>query len=202
LYIDNLISGLLLADIAINLHKSSKCEVRSSFKDFMDTATTASSTGAAVFTAFLALAIFVLCLTTIVLLAEEYKSLFSHTEKDKGNSLLSKPDPIPTVTALVLPPVAVALAFVEGRDLTGALHFNGAFMIPFIWLINHHFIQKHEAILVSRLGHLFNKQLSTSFVGCRNITCSWTRGRSIYIMASKLTGMTFSPYACTTYEMC
>lgn len=38
LYIYNLISGLLLADVAINLHESSDCEVPSSFKDFVDTA--------------------------------------------------------------------------------------------------------------------------------------------------------------------
>jgi hypothetical protein len=37
LYIYNLISSLLLADVAINLHKSSKCKVPSSFKDFVDT---------------------------------------------------------------------------------------------------------------------------------------------------------------------
>ncbi len=76
LYIYNLFLGLLLADVAINLHESSdKCEVLSSFKEFVDTATTASGAGAAAFTAFLALAFFVLCLTAIVSLAEEYKSL-------------------------------------------------------------------------------------------------------------------------------
>ena len=32
-----------------------------------------------------------------------------------------------------MPPVAMVLAFVEGRDLTGTLHFNGAFMIPFLY---------------------------------------------------------------------
>jgi hypothetical protein len=60
----------------------------SSFKDFVDTATTASCAGAAAFTAFLALAFFVLCLAAIMSLAEEYKSLFSCTEEDKGNRLL------------------------------------------------------------------------------------------------------------------
>jgi hypothetical protein len=58
LYIDNLISGLLLVDVAINLHKSSKCKVPSSFKDLVDTATTTSGTRGAAFTAFLALAFF------------------------------------------------------------------------------------------------------------------------------------------------
>jgi hypothetical protein len=72
----------------------------------------------------LALALFVLCLTAIVLLTEEYKSLFSCTEEDKGNCPLLNQFLIPTVAALVMPPVAMALAFVKGGDLTGALHFN------------------------------------------------------------------------------
>jgi hypothetical protein len=58
LYIDNLISGLLLVGVAISLHKSSECEVQSSFKDFVDTAINASGTGAAIFMALLALALF------------------------------------------------------------------------------------------------------------------------------------------------
>jgi hypothetical protein len=91
LYIYNLIS--------INLHRSSKCKVPSSFKDFVDTATTASGAGAAAFTEFLALALFVLCLTVIMSLVEEYKSLFSQPEE----------------------------------DLMGALHFNGAFMILYLY---------------------------------------------------------------------
>ncbi len=112
-------------DIAINLHKSSdKCEVLSSFKDFMDTATTASGARAAAFTAFLALAFFVLCLPAIMALAEEYKSLFSHTEEDKGNCPLLNQFLVPNVAALVMPLVAMALDFMEGGDLTGAHHFN------------------------------------------------------------------------------
>ena len=95
----------------------------SSFKDFVDTATTASSAGAAA-TAFLALAHLVLCLMAIMFLAEYYKSLFSRTEEDKGNCLLLNQFLIPTVAASVMPLVATALAFMEGRDLTGAHHFN------------------------------------------------------------------------------
>jgi hypothetical protein len=49
--------------------------------------------------------------------------------------------------------------------------------------------------------YLFNMQLATSVVECRNIMGSWTRDRSRYIMASKLNGMMFSPYACTIYEI-
>jgi hypothetical protein len=103
--------------------------VPSSFKDFVDTATTASGAGAAAFMAFLA----VLCLTAIMSLAEEYESLSSRTEEDKGNCPLLNQFLIPTVAASVMPPVTVELAFVEGGDLTGALHFNGAFMIPFLY---------------------------------------------------------------------
>ncbi len=122
-------------DIAINLHKSSECEVLSSCKDFVDTAPTSSGAGAAAFTVFLVLVLFVLCLTAIISLAEEYESLFSPTEEDKSNHHLLNQFLIPTVTVAdsVMPPVAVALAFVEGGDFTGALHFNGAFMIPFLY---------------------------------------------------------------------
>ena len=42
LYICNLILGLLLADVAINLHDFSECKVLSSSKDFVNKATTAS----------------------------------------------------------------------------------------------------------------------------------------------------------------
>ena len=65
-------------------------------------------------------------------LAEEYKSLFSCTGEDKGNCPLFNKFSIPVAT-LVMPLVAVALTFTEGGDLTGALHFNGAFMIPFLY---------------------------------------------------------------------
>jgi hypothetical protein len=127
LYIYNLILGLLLADIAINLYKSSKCKVLSSFKDFVDKVTTASGARAAAFMALL----IGLCLTAIMSLAEEFKSL-TFTEEDKGDCPLSNQFLIPTVAALVMPPVTMALNFVEGGDLTGTLHFNGAFMIPFL----------------------------------------------------------------------
>ncbi len=90
----------------------------------MDTATIASGTGAAAFTAFLALVLFVLCLTAIMSLAEEYKSLFSRTEEEKGNCPLLNQFSIPTVAALVMTLVIMAPAFMKGGDLTGAHHFN------------------------------------------------------------------------------
>jgi hypothetical protein len=125
LYIYNLILGLLLVDVAINLHEPfDKCKVLSRFKDFGDTAITTSGAGAAAFTAFLALVFFVLCLTAIMSLAEEYKSLFSHTEEDKGHCPLLNQFLIPTVAAMVMPLVAIALDFMESGDLMGANHFN------------------------------------------------------------------------------
>jgi hypothetical protein len=57
--------------------------------------------------------------------------LISHTEEDKGNCPLSNQFLIPAVAASVIPPVAVVLAFREGRVLMGALHFNEAFIISF-----------------------------------------------------------------------
>jgi hypothetical protein len=117
MYINNLILGLLLEDVAINLHESSnECKVLSSFEDFVDTATTASGAGAAAFTAFLALMFYVLCFTAIMSLAEEYKSLFSHTEEDKGNCPLLNHFSIPTVAAsvMMMPLVAMMLDFMEG----------------------------------------------------------------------------------------
>ncbi|EJK49948.1 hypothetical protein THAOC_31126 [Thalassiosira oceanica] len=47
IYIFNLISGLLLANVAISLHEDSDCEVPSSFKDFVDTAMKCEKTGTA-----------------------------------------------------------------------------------------------------------------------------------------------------------
>jgi hypothetical protein len=91
---------------------------------FVDTATTTSGAGAAAFTAFLALEFFVLCLTAIISLAKEYKSLFSCMEKDTGNCLLLNQFSILIVAALVMPLVSMALDFMEGGDLTGAHHFN------------------------------------------------------------------------------
>jgi hypothetical protein len=197
LKIYKLILGLLLADIAINLHKFSECEVPSSFKDFVDMATTDSGAGAAAFMAFLA----GLCLMAIMSLAEEFESLSSCMEEVKGNRPLLNQFLIPTVAATVMHPVAVALAFLEGRDFMGALHFNGAFMIPILYSLLSIILYRSMRQYASRRGSLFNKQFFTSFAGCRNIMCSRKRDRSRYIMASKLNGVMFLPCACTTYEI-
>ena len=47
IYAFNLISGLLLANVAISLHEDSDCDVPSSFKDFVDTAMKCEKTGTA-----------------------------------------------------------------------------------------------------------------------------------------------------------
>jgi hypothetical protein len=125
LYIYSLILGILLVDVAINLHESSKGKVPSSFKDLVDMATTTSGAGAAAFTAFLE----VMCLMAIMSLEEP---VLQHGG-GQGHCPLLNQFLISTAAALVMPPVAMVLAFAEGGDLTGALHFNGAFMIPFLY---------------------------------------------------------------------
>jgi hypothetical protein len=172
LYIFKLISGLLLADVAINLHKSFKC-VPSSFKDFVHMATTACGARAAAFTVFLALVLFVLCLMAIMLLAEEYESLFSCMEEDKGNCSLLKPVLNPHCGCLGDAPGRHGARFYGERRSYTRPSFQWSIHVTIsIRLITHHFIQMHDAILSSRLGYLLNKLLATSFVGCRNIICS------------------------------
>ena len=48
IYLYNLVSGLMLADVAINLHETSDCEIPSSFKDFADCAMQDSTAGNAI----------------------------------------------------------------------------------------------------------------------------------------------------------
>jgi hypothetical protein len=120
-------------DVTINLHQSSEeCEALSSFKDFMDTATTASGAGAAAFTEFLALAFFLLCLMAIIFTGWRIQKLV--LPHGGGQGQLSSFEPVldPHCGCLVMPLVAMVLAFMEGGDLMGAHHFNWAFMIPFL----------------------------------------------------------------------
>ncbi len=53
-------------------------------------------------------------------------------EEDKGHCLLSNQFSIPVAASVILL-VTVALTFMEDRDLMGAIHFNGAFVIPFLY---------------------------------------------------------------------
>jgi hypothetical protein len=147
--------------------------VPSSFEDFDDMATTASNAGAATFMSFLAMVLFVLCLMAIILLAKEYKSLFSHKEEDKGNCLLSKQVLDPYCGCLGDAPGCCGTCFCGGRRSRGRPSFQWSIHDTIsIRLITHHCIQKHEAILASRLSYLFNKQLATSFVGGTETLCA------------------------------
>jgi hypothetical protein len=157
LYIYNLISSLLLADVAINLYKSSKCKVPSSFKDFVDTATTARGARAAAFMAFLALALFVLRLMVIMSLAEEYESLFSRTEEDKGNRPLWNQFSIPTVAALVMTPFALALTFME------ELSFQYAACHKFCWVQKHYGLSDKRSF---KIYHGFQNYWDDIFTLC------------------------------------
>ncbi len=123
-------------------------------------------------------------------------------QPNKGNCPLSKPFLDPHCGCLGDAPGCCGARFHGERRSHGRPSFQWSIRDTIsIWLISHHFMQKHEAILASRLDYLFNEQLATSFVRCRNIMCSWTRDQSRNIMASKLNRVPFSPYACTTYEM-
>jgi amino acid permease len=96
-----------------------------------------SSAGAIAFTAFSASALFVSSLTAVMSLAEEYESIFSKTsvkdDDEDGDCPLSNQFSIPAVAASVLPSLVVAILCAEGGDLTGALHFNGAVIIPYLY---------------------------------------------------------------------
>ncbi len=59
--------------------------------------------------------------------------MISCTEEDNGNCPLSNQFLIPTVASSVIPPVAMVLAFREGRALMGAVQFNGAFIISILY---------------------------------------------------------------------
>lgn len=96
-----------------------------------------SSAGAIAFTAFSASTLFVSSLMAVMSLAEEYESIFSKKivkdDDEDGDCPLSNQFSIPAVAASVFPSLVVALVCAEGGDLTGALHFNGAVIIPYLY---------------------------------------------------------------------
>lgn len=94
---------------------------------------TASDAGAVAFTAFSASALFGSSIAAVMSLAEEYESIFSACAEEDDNCSVENKFSIPAVTASMVPPTAVALAFAESGDLTGALHFNGAIITPFLY---------------------------------------------------------------------
>ena len=66
-------------------------------------------------------------------LAEETESLFSANSEDDDNCVMkNKFSPVSVGASMALP-AAVGVAFANGGDLTGALHFNGAFITPFLY---------------------------------------------------------------------
>jgi tyrosine-specific transport protein len=94
---------------------------------------TSSGAGAAAFTAFSVSALVGSCITAVMSLAEEYESIISRKVDDDDPCLVTNRFSTPAVAAAMLPSVAVALAYSNGGDLTGALHFNGAFITPFLY---------------------------------------------------------------------
>jgi hypothetical protein len=66
-------------------------------------------------------------------LAEEYESIISRKLDDDDPCPVTNRFSTPAVAAAMVPSVAVALAYSNGGDLTGALHFNGAFITPFLY---------------------------------------------------------------------
>lgn len=112
---------------------------------------TSSGAGAAAFTAFSVSALVGSSITTVMSLAEEYESIISRKIDDNDPCTLMNRFSAPAVVAAMVPSVAVALAFSNnnGGDLTGALHFNGVFITPFLYgmlpIILHNSVrQQHE----------------------------------------------------------
>jgi hypothetical protein len=103
----------------------------------LDNSIGSSAAGAIAFTTFSASALFVSSLTAVMSLAEEYESIFSKKsvkdDDEDGDCRLSNQFSIPAVVASVLPSLVVAVLCAEGGDLTGALHFNGAVIIPYLY---------------------------------------------------------------------
>jgi hypothetical protein len=90
------------------------------------------------------LALFVLCLTVIMLLAEEYESLFSRTEEDKGYCPLSKLVLNPHCGCLGDAPFSVLLTFIEELSLQyAACH-------KFCW------VQEHYGLSHKRLFKIYH----------------------------------------------
>jgi len=94
-----------------------------------------SGGNAALFTTFSAAALVGSSTACVMSLAEEFESIIggmnidAMTESDTINDRFS----LPAVTLSITPPAMLALAFANGGDFTGALHFGGAFISPFLY---------------------------------------------------------------------
>lgn len=95
--------------------------------------TTSCGAGAAAFTAFSVSALVGSCVTAVMSLAEEYESIISRKSDNDDLCPVTNRFSTTAVVAAMVPSVAVALACSNGEDLTGALHFNGAFITPFLY---------------------------------------------------------------------
>jgi len=109
-----------------------------------------SGAGAAAFTAFSASALVGSCVAAVMSLCEEYESIIAGVVEDgEENCPVENRFSLPAVALSMAPPTAVALAFAKGGDLTGALHFNGAFITPFLYgllpIILFQSVQNNEA---------------------------------------------------------
>ena len=110
----------------------------------------ASGAGAAAFGAFSASALVGSCLAAVMSIAEEYESIITSVVKDDEICAPQDKFSIPAVALSMAPPTALALAFSGGGDLTGAIHFNGAIITPFLYgilpiALYHSVQQKNEA---------------------------------------------------------
>jgi tyrosine-specific transport protein len=112
---------------------------------------TSSDAGAAAFTAFSASALVGSCVASVMSLAEEYESIMSSVTQDNDvdSCPVESKFSLPAVALSMALPVAVGLAYSEGGDLTGALHFNGAFITPVLYgllpIILYQSVQKKES---------------------------------------------------------
>ena len=93
----------------------------------------ANGAGAAAFTAFSAAVLVGSCVSSTMSCAEEYESMISSVADDDDSCRIKDRFSVPAVALSMAPPVAIALAMAEGGDLTGALHFNGAFIAPVLY---------------------------------------------------------------------
>jgi tyrosine-specific transport protein len=93
----------------------------------------ASGAGAAAFVAFSASALVGSSVAAVMSLAEEYESILTKVVDQDDSCPLKNKFSVPAVALSMAPPVALALAYSNGGDLTCALHFNGAFITPFLY---------------------------------------------------------------------
>lgn len=94
----------------------------------------ASGAGCIMFTAFSASALVGSCIACTMSLAEEYESIISSFTSTKEDPCPLKDNfSLLAVAMSLVPPTAVAVAVSGGGDFTGAIHFVGAFVSPFLY---------------------------------------------------------------------